>query len=69
MEGLRLERKMILGEWLAIDPVINGDRLLRTLRIAALPLEPWLAAVNYWMRPDDSAGHPLAALMVYRKVA
>jgi SAM-dependent methyltransferase len=69
VDGLRLERKMILGEWLAIDPVINGDRLLRTLRIAALPLEPWLAALNYWMRPDDSAGHPLAALMVYRKVA
>jgi SAM-dependent methyltransferase len=67
--GLRLERKMILGEWLAIDPVINGDRLPRLLRIAALPWEPWLAAVNYWMRPDDSAGHPLAALMVYRKVA
>ncbi len=67
VEGLRLESKMILGEWLPVDPVINGDRLLRPLRIAALPVEPWLAAVNYWLRPDDRAGHPLAALLIYRK--
>lgn len=68
VDGLRLERKMILGEWLPVDPAINGDSIPRLLRILALPLEPWMALVNYWARPDDAAGRPLGALLVYRRV-
>ena len=69
VEGLKLERKVILGETLPLDPWISATRLPRPLRIAVLPFEPLLAAVNYWFRPDDSAGHPLAALLVYKKNA
>ena len=65
--GLRLEQRLILGEWLPIDPWIATDRLPRLIRVALLPLEPWLAALNYWAREDDSKGRPLAALLVYRK--
>lgn len=65
--GLRIEKKLILGESLPVDPWIASARLPRLLRIAVLPFEPLLAAVNYWARVDDIAGHPLAALIVYRK--
>jgi len=65
--GLEVTKKMILGEWLPIDPWIARDRLPRLLRIMILPLEPFLAALNYWARKDDTRGRPLAALLVYRK--
>jgi SAM-dependent methyltransferase len=68
ISGLELERKLILGEWLPLDPWIAAGRLPRFLRLAALPLEPFLAAFNYWARTHDRAGRPLAALLVYRKV-
>ena len=61
--GLTREQCWILGEWLPIDPWIATPRLPRILRLLILPFEPVLAMVNYWMRPDDSAGRPLAALM------
>jgi len=68
IEGLKLDKRLILGEWLPIDPWIATDRLPRPVRIGILPLEPLLAAVNYWARSDDQCGRPLAALMIYRKV-
>ena len=68
IHSLILERKVILGETLPIDPWISARRLPRFLRVALLPFEPLLAAFNYWSRSDDTAGRPLAALLVYRKV-
>lgn len=65
--GLTREQSWILGEWLPIDPWIATPRLPRPLRMLLLPLEPWLAMANYWMRPDDRAGRPLAALIVFRR--
>lgn len=65
--GLGVTRKMILGERLPLDPWIASDRLPRPLRIVILPFEPVLAALNYWARPDDRRGRPLAALLVYEK--
>ena len=68
-DNLELQERWILGEWLPIDPWIEADRLPRILRLAALPLEPFLAAVNGWVRKDDAEGRPLAALLIYRKRA
>ena len=68
VQGLSLERRVILGETLPIDPWIATNRLPRLLRIALLPLEPLFAALNYWSRADDTTGRPLAALLVYRKL-
>jgi SAM-dependent methyltransferase len=65
--GLGVTRKMILGERLPLDPWIASDRLPRPVRIVILPFEPVLAALNYWARPDDRRGRPLAALLVYEK--
>ena len=65
--GLKVVKKLILGESLALDPWIATNRLPRLLRVAILPFEPLLAAVNYWARPHDNMGHPLAALLVYKK--
>ena len=65
--GLVVDQRWILGEWLPIDPWIATPRLPRLLRLLLLPLEPWLAMGNYWMRKDDKAGRPLAALLVFRK--
>ena len=67
VEGLQVEKRLILGESLPVDPWIATTRLPRLLRIAILPFEPLLAAVNYWARPDDDSGRPLAALIVYKK--
>lgn len=69
IDGLKLERKLILGESLPLDSWISADQLPRPLRVAILPFEPLLAAVNYWSRKDDRRGRPLAALLVYRKTA
>jgi SAM-dependent methyltransferase len=65
--GLTLERKLILGEWVALDPLIATDRLPRPLRVLLLPLEPVLAVLNYWCRSNYAVGRPLAAVMVFRK--
>lgn len=65
--GLSVEQVSILGERLAVDPLIATDRLPKVLRWPLLPLEPLMAGVNYWQRADDSQGRPLAALVVYRK--
>jgi len=66
--GLVLEQRWVLGENAAIDPWIATPRLPRFLRILLLPLEPFLAAVNYWAKPEEpSTGRPLAALLVFRK--
>ena len=68
IDGLRVEARWILGERLALDAWIAQPRLPRLVRLALLPWEPWLAALNYWARPNDDTGRPLAALLVYRKL-
>lgn len=69
VEGLVLTRKVIMGEWVTLDPLISAtSRLPRLLRIAIRPLEPLLALVNFWARADDARGHPLGAFLVYQKV-
>lgn len=68
-EGLMVEDRAILGEKLPFDAWISGRRLPKLVRIALLPFEPWMAAINYWIRPTDSCGRPLAAMIVYRKVS
>ena len=68
--GLRVARRVILGERLPLDPWIATERLPRPLRVAVLPFEPLLAAANYWAREGDDkddGGRPLAALIVYKK--
>ncbi|HYS04829.1 MAG TPA: class I SAM-dependent methyltransferase [Candidatus Dormibacteraeota bacterium] len=68
-EGLRLTQRVIMGEWLNLDPMLSAtSRLPRYLRIAIRPLEPLLALVNFWARTDDASGYPLGALLVYRRV-
>jgi predicted SAM-dependent methyltransferase len=48
IEGLRVEKRLIMGEWLSIDPWINdANRLPRMFRIALMLLEPLLAFMNY----------------------
>ena len=67
-EGLNVTKRVIMGEWLKLDPFISAtSRLPRFLRIAIGPFEPLLAMANYWARPDDAPGYPLGALLVYRK--
>ena len=69
IDGLRLTRRVITGEWINIDPLMNAaSRLPRIARLFLLPLEPILAFVNFWARDDDTAGHPLGTLLVYQKV-
>ncbi len=68
IDGLKLEKRIILGEHIPIDPWIATPRLPRVLRVLLLPLEPWLAFLNGWMREDDRSGHPLGAMLIYRKV-
>jgi SAM-dependent methyltransferase len=68
IEGLQLTDKIIMGEWLNLDPLLSATSgLHRLLRIAIRPFEPLLALVNYWTRPDDASGYPLGALLVYKK--
>jgi SAM-dependent methyltransferase len=67
IHGMAIEKCLLLGEWLPLDPWIAARRLPRLLRAAVLPFEPLLAAVNYWAHVDDQSGRPLAALLVYRK--
>lgn len=62
-----IKQRWSLGEWLSMDTWITTPRLPRLLQILILPLEPALAMVNYCMRKDDSAGRPLAALVVYER--
>jgi SAM-dependent methyltransferase len=66
---LELAEQWILGEWRHINRWIATDRLPRLLRLAVLPFEPFLAAYNGWVSEDDRQGNPLAAVMVYRKIA
>lgn len=68
VEGLVLTKKIIMGEWIHLDPWISAtSHLPRFLRIAIRPLEPLLALVNYWARADDAPGYPLGAFLVYHK--
>jgi len=68
IEGLILTKRIIMGEWIHLDPLISAtSRLPRVLRIAIRPLEPLLALVNYWARTDDDSGYPLGAFLVYHK--
>jgi len=66
-DGLRVRQVSILGEHLPIDPWIATPRLPKMIRYLLLPMEPLLAAFNYWQRPDDTQGRPLAALIVFDK--
>jgi len=68
-DGLTLTTRVIMGEWLNLDPLLSATgRLPRYLRIAIRPFEPLLALVNFWARTDDASGYPLGALLVYQKV-
>lgn len=69
VDGLRVKKLSILGERLPIDPWIATERLPKFIRYLLLPFEPLLAAINYWHRPDDMQGRPLAALIVFHKTA
>ena len=64
---LEVTAQWILGERWHIDRWIATNRLPRLIRLAVLPIEPFLAAVNYWIRTDDTQGNPLAAMIIYRK--
>lgn len=67
--ALQLTARWFLGEGVAVDPWIATPRLPRPLRVALLPLEPWLAAANYRCAVDPAAaGRPLAALLAFRKL-
>jgi SAM-dependent methyltransferase len=68
IQGLSLERRVIMGERLHLDPWMAGNRPLpRFLRVLLLPLEPLLAAVNCWAHSEDAGRLPGSALLVYRK--
>lgn len=66
---LRLRSRLLLGEHLAIDPLIAQPVLPRALRIALLPLEPWLSALNYTVSESRVRGRPLAAVLIFDRVA
>jgi SAM-dependent methyltransferase len=69
IDGLCLTRRVITGEWIPMDPLMNAaTRLPRIARLLLQPLEPILALMNFWARDDDTRGHPLGTLLVYRKV-
>ena len=67
IQGLAIQQKVILGERLPLEAALLSGRLPRFLRVALLPWEPALAAVNCWARPRDDRGRPGSALLVYRK--
>jgi SAM-dependent methyltransferase len=67
VDGLSVRQLSILGERLPVDPWIAAERLPKVIRYLLLPFEPVFAAINYWQRPDDTHGRPLAALIVYDK--
>jgi SAM-dependent methyltransferase len=66
-DNLILAERWILGEWFSVDKWIATARLPRVLRLAILPVEPWIALVNYWIGKTDTSGNPLGALLVFRK--
>jgi SAM-dependent methyltransferase len=67
-DGFAPRASFIMGEWLPIDPWIATPRLPRPLRVAILPLEPYLAAFNYWISQEDTKGRPLGALLLFDKI-
>jgi SAM-dependent methyltransferase len=69
VDGLELSERLILGETLPFDPWIAVPRLPRWVRFLLLPLEPPVAFLNYWSRPDDRTGRPLCALLIFRKAS
>lgn len=64
---LELEQQWIMGEDSAIDPWIATPRLVRPLRLAILPFEPWLAAWNMWLEPKPGRPRPLSIIYLFRK--
>ena len=66
--GLRLIAMTYQFELLPIDPWISTPRLPRLLRLAILPFEPLLAAVNMGLRPRPTGAHPLGATLVFEKL-
>lgn len=64
---LRLVRKWAMGEYLPIDPWIAGPRLPRLLRLAILPFEPFLAALNMWLEPEAGRSGPLSMILLFEK--
>ena len=68
LTGLSIKKKVIMGERIPLDSAVLSDGLPRILRVALLPWEPVLAAVNCWARVKDDRGIPGSALQVYRKV-
>ena len=65
---LRVVWQSAMGEHLPIDPWIATPRLPRLLRLAVLPFEPFLAALNIWLHPQaDHAGRPLSMIINFEK--
>jgi SAM-dependent methyltransferase len=64
---LRMIERSAMGEYLPVDPWIATRRLPRLLRLAVLPLEPLLAAVNTWIDPRPDHGRPLSMIYVFEK--
>jgi hypothetical protein len=58
VSGMRVENRLILSEWLSLDPWIATNYLPRLLGAAFLPVEPLFAAVNDWARLYDQKGRP-----------
>ncbi len=67
--GLRVLNEWSMGEYLAVDPWIATPRLPRLLRLAILPLEPFLAALNIWMAGKPGQDRPLSMILLLEKPA
>jgi SAM-dependent methyltransferase len=65
--GVRLIAKSYQFESLPVDPWIATPRLPRLVRLAILPFEPLLAALNMDLREEPRGAYPLAAILVFQK--
>jgi SAM-dependent methyltransferase len=64
---LKVVWQSAMGEHLPVDPWIATPRLPRLLRLAVLPLEPYLAALNMWLHPQANHGRPLSMIFIFEK--
>lgn len=64
---LRLVQQWAMGEYLPVDPWIAVPRLPRLLRLAILPLEPFLAAFNIWLDAKPGRDRPLSMILLFEK--
>ncbi|MEQ1885794.1 MAG: class I SAM-dependent methyltransferase [Bryobacteraceae bacterium] len=64
---LRVIGEWAMGEYLPFDPWIAGPRLPRLLRLALLPLEPFLGAWNMWLESKPGRARPLSMILLFEK--